>query len=86
MWYFSWGEPTYTDRKTMADHSTNTMKVQLGELISFVGVIYKSIWVKGHLQEQKWLKGSCTTKAHLNMDDSSWKLETLSTLHNLHTA
>jgi hypothetical protein len=38
-------EPAHPDRKPITDNSTNTTKIQLGKLVSSVGVIYKNIWV-----------------------------------------
>jgi hypothetical protein len=39
--------------------------------------------VRGHLQDQKWLKDSSIPKAHTSMGDSSWKLWTWRTLYSL---
>ena len=49
----------------------DTTKVQHGEPMGFL----TGMWVRGHLQEQKQLKGSCISKAHPSMDDSSQSWE-----------
>lgn len=38
-----------------------------------------AIWVRGYLWEQKWLEDN-SPKSHPNMDGSSWKLESWSSL------
>lgn len=38
-----------------------TTKVQIGEPVIFIGIIYRNI-VKGYLQEQKWLKTAASPK------------------------
>lgn len=41
------------DWDPMTEQSTGTTKVQLGEPVSLIGVIYRSIWVKGYLEKQE---------------------------------
>jgi hypothetical protein len=59
--------------------------------MSFTGVTYSlgeglltGVWVKGYLQEHKWLRGSCISKAHPSVSDK--RLETFSTLYSLQEA
>lgn len=43
------------------------------------------IWMRGNLEDQKWLNNSYISKAYPNMCSSSWKLGIGSTLHSLET-
>lgn len=56
-------------KKLMIDQSTEISKVQCAEPMSFIEVT--GIWVKGYLQEHKWLKDSYFTKFHPCLGDSS---------------
>lgn len=62
--------PLNPNREPMADQSKDTNYVRLGESISFIGVTYRNMG-KELLQEQKWLRDSCVTRAHPSMDGSS---------------
>lgn len=63
------------DRKLMTNQSMNITKVQLGELLSFIGLLtgvgVVSSW------KQKW------PKSHPRIGGSSWELKTWSTLYTV---
>lgn len=63
---FSW-EMQYTyllipDREHTINQITTT-KVQLDEPRVLLGLL-KGVWMRGYLQQQKWFKDGCITKAH----------------------
>lgn len=60
----------------------DTTKVQLNELMNFVGVTYRNIGERLLNREQKRLKDSCITKAHASTGDSSQKPGTWDALYN----
>jgi hypothetical protein len=74
---FSWGDAIHVlltpDREPMTDQSMNRPP-------KFSLVNNEFHW--GCLQEQKWLKARCPTKAHSSMGDSSQKQRTLRVLHS----
>lgn len=46
----------------MTDKSTGTTQVQLGELLSLVG-LFTGVWIKSYLQEHKLLRNSCVIES-----------------------
>lgn len=52
----------------MTEQSTNSAKVQLGQL--YLMGLFTGIWVRGYLQEQKGLKDSCITKAYSSVGNN----------------
>lgn len=73
------------DREPMTDQGMDVPKVQVGEPVNFIEVLYRKVG-KSDLQAQKCLKDSCTTKAHHIMNDSSPKLGIWSSLHSQQTS
>ena len=80
---FPWGDLKHTS--TYSDGELITGQSTLGEPMSFLRVTDRKAG-EGYLLGQKWLKGSCATKGHTSMDDSSQKLGTWNTLYSLQTA
>lgn len=62
-------------RKPTVYQRRNTNKVQLGEPMRFIGIIYRSMG-EGLLTEQAWLKDSCITKPHTSLPTGSsvWRV------------
>lgn len=58
-----------SDRELTVSQSKNTNKVQLAELIIFIGVSYGIASVM--LPIEAVMAQSCITKVHLNIDESS---------------
>jgi len=81
---FFWRDATHAStqpsREPMIKQSVDT-----SNLVSR-WVLLTGVWVRGYLQEQKWLRVSCLRKAHPSVSDSSRMLTTWSTLHSLQAA
>ena len=75
---------TYPRQNLMPDQSRRPPKFILVNQW-FLLELLTGIWVWGYLQEQKWLKDKCITKAHPSLGDSPQMLETWIVLHSLYT-
>lgn len=60
----------------------DTIKVQQVNWRVLLGFIIE-IWVRSSLQEQKWFKDNCITKAQPNMGDNSQNLGNWRMMHSL---
>ena len=64
-----------SDREPMTIESTDTTKVQFGELMSFIGVTCWTVGEELLAGTEIRVKDSCITKAQPSMGDSSQNLE-----------
>lgn len=65
----------------MTNRGTDATKVYLGESVCFTGVTYESMG-EGSLAGAHMTQGSCITKVHASMgDSSSWEHEAQCTDH-----
>lgn len=72
------------DRDPMTDQSMMPPKTNLVNPFGLKG-LFMTVCAVDYLQEQKWLKDKCITKAHPSLGDSPQMLETWIVLHSLYT-